>query len=192
MFKELLAKEFSPYGQLTTEQLRQLEVHYNLLLRWNERLNLTRITSVEDAVRFHYCESLYLARSLPPEALRVADVGSGAGFPGFPLAIFRPDCEVTLIESHQRKAVFLREASRGIANLRVMAARGEHVEEKFDVTVSRAVAPKEVLRLTSSENFSLLMGSSDTGELAGHYSLLPWGKDRVLFHVKRKSTLSST
>src|SRR5579872_2396860 len=109
MFKEFLAAEFLPYGELTAKQLNQLEAHYLSLGRWNGRLNLTRIVSVTESVQFHYCESLFLARSLPPGPLRIVDVGSGAGFPGIPAAILRPECEVTLIESHQRKSVFLRE-----------------------------------------------------------------------------------
>src|ERR1700676_5481105 len=120
-FKSLLELEFSPYGTLTDDQLILLEQHYQLLLRWNQKMNLTRITTLADAVRYHYCESLYLAQSLPQSALRIVDIGSGAGFPGIPVAIYRPDCEVHLVESHQRKAVFLGEATRGLPNTRALA-----------------------------------------------------------------------
>lgn len=192
MFKELLEKEFAPYGQLTALQLDQLEAHYSLLLKWNQRLNLTRITSLKEAVRFHYCESLYLGHLLPREPLRIVDIGSGAGFPGFPVAIFRPDCEVTLVESHQRKAVFLREASRGVPNIRVIAGRAEEVKDKFDIAISRAVAPSEVLSLSLAGQFSLLIGAGDAALLPNVSSPLPWGKDRVLFHVERQTEDSST
>ena len=111
MFRELLAREFAPYGSLTPEQIDLLEAHYNLLVQWNARLNLTRIDSVEEAVRLHYCESLFVGTRLPAGPLRIVDVGSGAGFPGIPIAILRPECTVTLVESHQRKGVFLREAT---------------------------------------------------------------------------------
>lgn len=184
MFKELLKKEFSPYGELTAHQLGQLEGHYDLLLKWNQRLNLTRISSLASAVRFHYCESLYLARSFPPETRRIVDVGSGAGFPGIPVAIFRPDCEVTLVESHQRKAVFLREVSRDVTNVHVIAGRAEEVLDRFDVTISRAVAPSEILALGLSQRVILLIGASDAAQMLGHSTPLPWGKDRVLFHVE--------
>lgn len=189
MFKELLEKEFSPYGHLISAQLEQLEAHYNLLLRWNQRLNLTRITSLEDAVRFHYCESLFLALSLPTKPLRIVDIGSGGGFPGIPVAIFRPDCELTLVESHQRKAVFLREASRNIANIRVIAARAEEVNEKFDLAISRAVSLSELVSLGLAGEFNLLVGASDAAQLTGSSTRLPWGKDRVLFHVKRQNQM---
>ena len=96
-FKSLLALEFSPYGALTPQQLALLEEHYRLLLRWNQKINLTRITSLQDAVRYHYCESLYLAERLPKGARRIVDIGSGAGFPGIPVAIYRPECLLSLI-----------------------------------------------------------------------------------------------
>ena len=183
-FRELLRREFAPYGELSEEQLARLEAHYQLLLRWNRRLNLTRIESVEEAVRLHYCESLFLARGLPEGRLRVADVGSGAGFPGFPVAVWRPECEVTLVESHVRKAVFLREASRGLENVRVFAGRAGDLGERFDWVVSRAVRVDEVLGLGLAERFGLLVGAEDAGRLGGGEKV-PWGKERyVVFHVK--------
>ena len=127
MFKELLAAEFGAYGSLSVTQLDQLQSHFATLTRWNERINLTRISELGDSVRFHYCESLFLARALPTGSKRIVDVGSGAGFPGIPVAVFRPDCSVTLVESHQRKAVFLREAVRELPNVRVVSKRAEEV-----------------------------------------------------------------
>ncbi len=174
-FKSLLELEFSPYGALTKEQLVLLEQHYQLLLRWNQKINLTRITGVMDAVRYHYCESLYLAQSLPKRALRIADIGSGAGFPGIPVAIYRPDCEVHLIESHQRKAVFLGEATRNLPNTRVVAARAEDLAQSYDWMISRAVRPNDVLKLKLAPNLAVL---GTEGEK------LPWGKSRALFHVE--------
>ncbi len=106
MFRELLVCEFAPYGSLTTDQIDALEAHYKLLTQWNARLNLTRIESVEDAVRVHYCESLFVGTKLPSGPLRIVDVGTGAGFPGIPIAILRPECTLTLVESHQRKSGF--------------------------------------------------------------------------------------
>src|SRR3954471_4938277 len=111
MFRDLLRSELSPYTQISDAQLDLLEGHYRILERWNQKINLTRIEKLEDVVRFHYCESLFLDQFLPSDALHVADVGSGPGFPGIPVAILRPDIQITLIESHQRKAAFLREAS---------------------------------------------------------------------------------
>lgn len=127
---------------LPPAQTAALEAHYELLLRWNKVLNLTRIEKREEALERHYLESLALAGRL--DRGRVADVGSGGGFPGLVVAIARPDLEVALIESHQRKAVFLREASRKLSNVRVMAKRAEEVDGPFDWLISRAVSYEDL------------------------------------------------
>ena len=171
-FKSLLALEFSLYGVLTQQQLTRLEEHYRLLLRWNRKINLTRITSLQDAVRYHYCESLYLATRLPPGPLRIVDIGSGAGLPGIPVAIYRPECTVDLVESHQRKAVFLREAARELKNVRVVAQRAESVTDSYDWTISRAVRPDDVLKLNLASHVAVLGAEGET---------LPWGEKRALF-----------
>ena len=171
-FKSLLELEFSPYGALTPEQLTLLEEHYRLLLRWNQKINLTRITGLRDAVRYHYCESLYLAKRLPAGPLRIVDIGSGAGFPGIPVAIYRPECSVDLVESHQRKAVFLREAARQLPNVRVLPQRAESVTDSYDWTISRAVRPDDVLKLKLAPHVALLGVEGEN---------LPWGESRALF-----------
>jgi 16S rRNA (guanine(527)-N(7))-methyltransferase RsmG len=125
---------------LTADQDAALEAHLELLMRWNKSLNLTAIRNREEAIERHYCEALFLGARLPAGTLRIVDVGSGAGFPGFPVAVLRPDCSVSLIESHQRKAVFLKEAARGVPNVRVLARRAEDVGETFDWVISRAVS----------------------------------------------------
>lgn len=171
-FKSLLASEFSPYGELSSKQLTLLEEHYQLLLRWNRKINLTRITSLQDAVRYHYCESLYLATRLPKGRLRIVDIGSGAGFPGIPVAIYRPECTVDLVESHQRKAVFLRETARKLTNVRVVPQRAETVTDSYDWTISRAVCPEDVLKLSLAPHVAVLGVDGES---------LPWGEKRALF-----------
>jgi 16S rRNA (guanine527-N7)-methyltransferase len=177
MFQELLAQEFRPYGALSPLQLEQLEAHFNLLLAWNKRLNLTRITKVGEAVQFHYCESLFLGQKLPPGPLRVADLGSGAGFPGIPIAILRSDLQVTLIESDQRKAVFLREATRSLPNVEVLAIRFEACPQRFEWMVARAVTGAEIIKSGLAPKFALLVSSSDAPE-GSEVTKLPWGTDR--------------
>jgi 16S rRNA (guanine527-N7)-methyltransferase len=172
---------------LTAEQEAALEAHLELLMRWNRTLNLTSIRNREDAIERHYCESLFLGARLPAGVLRIADVGSGAGFPGFPVAILRPECSVTLIESHQRKAVFLREASRRVANVRVVAKRGEGVAEAFDWVVSRAVSYADLSPVLKklAPNAALLSGVEGPPESLGFVwdrpVALPWGKQRFLW-----------
>lgn len=172
---------------LSPEQVACLEAHLDLLLRWNRALNLTAIRDRKEAIERHYCESLFLGSRLPPGQLTVADVGSGAGFPGFPVAVLRPDCQVTLIESHQRKAVFLREASRGFPNVRVVAKRAEDVEERFDWVISRAVSYMDLAPLLKNlaPNADLLTGGERPPEGMGYVwddpVALPWGKQRFLW-----------
>jgi 16S rRNA (guanine527-N7)-methyltransferase len=141
-----------------------LAAHYQLLRKWNQKLNLTRIEDVER----NYGEARVLADHLPAGPLRICDIGAGAGFPGFPVAVFRPDCQVTLIESHQRKAVFLKEASRGLANIRVLACRAEDVVEEFDWAISRAVSDADLApvlaRLAPS---AALLGGAEEPKIPG-------------------------
>ena len=187
MFAELLRREFDLPG----DQVAKLEAHYNLMCRWNRVLNLTSIYKVEEAVERHYWESLFLACHLPPENLRLVDVGSGAGFPGYPVAVVRPDCEITLVESHQRKAAFLKEASRDLSNVRVLSQRVEAVQGPFDRALSRAVSYEDL-----KGSLKLLAPAADllTGAEGPPVSLgfsweppirLPWGKQRFLRHGVR-------
>src|SRR6266853_1771414 len=148
-FADLLKQELQGRVDLSDSQIAQLHEHYELLQRWNRKINLTSIPSGAEAVIRHYCESLFFGANLPiTEKATIADLGSGAGFPGVPVAILRPEWTVALIESHQRKAVFLREASRGLGNVVVLANRAGDVEGSFDWLVSRAVDAKDVLENT--------------------------------------------
>jgi 16S rRNA (guanine527-N7)-methyltransferase len=183
-FRELLAAEFAPYSTLTDRQLDQLEAHWELLQRWNRRINLTRVSGIEEAVPLHYCESLFLATMLPPGPLKIADAGSGAGFPGIPVAVFREECTVTLIESHARKSVFLREAARGLANVRVIVGRAEKCPGPFDWVVSRAVKGDDVLKLNAKNGIALLLGTEDARKLGGGVKV-PWGENRRVLIVSR-------
>jgi 16S rRNA (guanine527-N7)-methyltransferase len=183
---EALESRLNGLVSLNASQMAGLESHYELLLRWNRSLNLTRITSVEEAAERHYCEAIFLAAHLPSDSARIADIGSGAGFPGIPVAILRPDCQVFLIEAHQRKAVFLREASRGMTNVKVLARRAEDVEDEFDRAISRAVSYADLWgglkKLARSAD--LLTGAEEPPETLGfRWSpgiRLPWGESRYL------------
>ena len=171
-FPELL-RQHSPI-LLSGEEIDKLNNHYQLLLRWNAVMNLTAIRDTEEIVLRHYCESLFLAQYLPNGPLTVADIGSGPGFPGFPVAVVRPQYAVTLIESHQRKAVFLKEASRRLPNLSVLSKRAEDVNGHFDWVISRAVRIEDVFRSQLSSNYAVLVGAEEEG------IPLPWGKNRRL------------
>ncbi len=193
MFAELLRSRLAGITALTDHQVSALLAHYELLVRWNRKLNLTTVTEIGEAIERHYCESLFLAAHLPERSLRIADIGSGAGFPGFPVAVARPDCEVTLIDSHRRKSVFLREASRSHSNIRVLAARGEDVNEEFDFAVSRAVSYGDLAKSLKAlgAEAALLTGAEGPPESLGFDWQppipLPWGHHRFLRLVSRET-----
>ena len=184
MFPDLLRERLAGIVELSPEQVAALQRHYELMMRWNQTLNLTTITDLAAVVERHYCESVFLGSLLPAGSWKVADVGSGPGFPGLPIAILRPDCTVTLIESHQRKAVFLKEASRGIKNIRVLAKRAEDVAEEFDWVVSRAVSYKDLTRsLGRLGRFAALLTGNEAPPEEMGFSWreampLPWGDQR--------------
>ena len=186
MFRELLRQKLNGILNLSEEQIEALKSHYELLLQWNRRLNLTSIESLEDAIERHYCESLFLVAHLPSVPMRIADIGSGAGFPGIPIGIARPDCSVTLIEAHVRKSVFLREATRRLPNFRVLAKRAEAVGELFDCAVSRAVSYEDLIPILKkiTRRADLLTGAEDPPEELGFdwqpALPMPWGRQRYL------------
>jgi 16S rRNA (guanine527-N7)-methyltransferase len=186
VFRELLARKLAGVAELSDAQLAALEAHYELLVRWNRKLNLTAITDTQGATERHYCESIFLAVHLPEGNLRIADVGSGAGFPGIPVAVVRPDCEVVLIESHRRKAVFLCEATRELSRVRVIAMRAEEVKEQFDRVVSRAVSYDDLAEALKffAPAADLLTGAEEPPEFLGFRwgepLRLPWGIKRFL------------
>jgi 16S rRNA (guanine(527)-N(7))-methyltransferase RsmG len=186
VFDEALARCTAGIVDLSPAQVVLLRSHFELLVRWNESLNLTRVTSVEAAVERHYAESLFLAKHMPPVQLRIVDIGSGPGFPGYPVAVLRPDCSVTLVESHQRKAVFLKEAARLLPNVQVLAQRAESVSEKFDLVISRAVSYEDLvnaLRKLSSSAALLTGVEVPPSKLRFDWEEpipLPWGKQRFL------------
>jgi 16S rRNA (guanine527-N7)-methyltransferase len=135
-----------------------LDRYLALLTTWNRRINLTGVRDPDEIRRKHFDDSLAVVGHLPAEAGRLVDVGSGAGFPGAVLALARPDLEVTLVESNQKKAAFLRALVRelSLANVLVEAERIEALRERegfqpFDVAISRATfAVPEWLELGSS------------------------------------------
>jgi len=91
----------------TDEQVLQIQQYIKILLTWNEKVNLTAIRDPLEILYRHFCESMYAAEAIPLKSGRLADVGSGGGFPGLPLKIIRPDLQVFLVESNIKKVTFL-------------------------------------------------------------------------------------
>lgn len=147
--KPALEAVISSFGldALTEQQLDQCSLHYELLCRWNARVNLTRIIAPLEVARFHYAESIFGARFIE-EVRTVLDIGSGAGFPAIPLAIMRPDLEVTALEANQKKSLFLKEVKDelGLANLGIVTARLEEFDwTAYQLLTSRALEKAETV-----------------------------------------------
>ena len=132
--------------QLTADDLQvsQIQQYMRSLLTWNEKINLTAIRDPLEILYRHFCESMFAAVAVPIDRGRLADVGSGGGFPGLPLKIIRPEIELFLVESNVKKATFLAEVTRdiGLSNARVLVSRYEELGEELtplDAVCSRAV-----------------------------------------------------
>ena len=148
---------------LSSAQLETISIYIDILLRWNARVNLTAVRDPEEIVTRHFGESLFAARRLFPAPVadnqppvnyqrqttsnRVIDVGSGAGFPGIPIKIWEPQVHLTLIESTQKKATFLKEVARAITltNIDVVSTRAEDFFGQADIVILRAVERFEAI-----------------------------------------------
>ena len=155
-FEEILAARAAEAGiPLTAEQIGQFSVYHEMLLDWNTRMNLTALTAPEDVAVKHIIDSLtaYDA-ALFDGARTLIDVGTGAGLPGIPLAVYAPHLTVTLLDSLNKRVRFLTEvtAAMGLPNVRCIHARAEEAARTaehraaYEIVVSRAVARLPVLR----------------------------------------------
>ena len=138
---------------VSDKQFNQLCLYIDLLEKWNVAYNLTALKDERQMVHHHLLDSLSLTPFVPDTAKTVLDVGSGGGTPGIPLAIYRPDLAVTLVDSNSKKTAFLRQAviELGLNNVQVITERVENIKEiQFDTIVSRAFAELgDFVRLSS-------------------------------------------
>jgi len=126
------------------EQVLQIQQYIRILMTWNEKINLTAIRDPREILYRHFCESMYAAETIPMENGRLADIGSGAGFPGLALKIARPGLQVFLVECNIKKVTFLAEVIRelGLSGAQVLARRYEELGEEvapLDYVCSRAL-----------------------------------------------------
>lgn len=181
---ELLAPFIGP-APVSDAQLEAIQTYLDLLLRWNAKLNLTAIRDPEEIVIRHFGESLFAARQLfPADGSRetVIDIGSGAGFPGLPLKLWSPSLNLTLIESNQRKATFLRELVRALNlnSVSVLAERAESISLEADLVTFRAVERFErILPIAFSlvkprGRLAILVGNEQIGLAQSTLSSVDW------------------
>jgi 16S rRNA (guanine527-N7)-methyltransferase len=152
--KELVAGARGLGIEIGPVQQRQFQDYADLLLEWNRRMNLVRVRGREELMRAHMLDSLWCSSAIDLRGnLRMLDIGSGAGFPGIPLRICFPELKLFLLESQQKRSLFLAEAIRrlGLDNSMVLTGRAEELarketyRESFACVVARAVAPMTVL-----------------------------------------------
>ena len=183
---------------LSSAQLRDISTYIDILLRWNARINLTAVREPEAIVTRHFGESLFAARHLfpPPSSVpsvssvvkafdSVADVGSGAGFPGLPIKLWAPHLSLTLIESNHKKVAFLREVTRAL-RLTDVNIQNERAEElpgsRYDVVTLRAVERFETVLLTAAAlvapagRLALLIGASQRAQAQAGLPQFLWSE----------------
>lgn len=189
----LTAADLTP---LDDETASQFESYLSLFIRWNERLNLSAIRNEESILSRHFIESIAVARELPQGITSLLDFGSGAGLPGIPIALCRPEIAVTLAESQGKKAAFLQEAVRVLGlTAKVYAHRAETLQQTFDCVILRAVdkmpravsaavplvAPAGWLTLmTTGGEIAQLQKAAGTEISWGQPVKLAFGDDRIL------------
>lgn len=133
--------------ELSKKQIEQFYTYMNLLLEWNEKINLTAITEPEEVILKHFVDSLTISAYIK-KGSKLVDMGTGAGFPGIPLKILRDDIEITLVDSLNKRINFLNEVIKELElrEISTVHARAEEFgqnkkyREKFDIATSRAVA----------------------------------------------------
>jgi 16S rRNA (guanine527-N7)-methyltransferase len=193
-------------ARLDEETDGRFESYRSLFFRWRRRLNLSGIRDDEEEhiLSRHVVECIAVARALPPAIMTLLDFGSGAGLPGIPIALCRPELTVTLAESQGKKAAFLQEAVRVLGiKAKVHGGRAEALRETFDCVILRAVdkMPKAVAhatRLVAPEGWLALMTTdADIAQLrtaAGTQIMwveplkLPVGNHRILALGRRISS----
>jgi 16S rRNA (guanine527-N7)-methyltransferase len=187
---------------VSEEQVLKIQQYMKILQTWNEKLNLTAIRDPLDMLYRHFCESMYAGVSVPVERGRLADVGSGAGFPGLPLKILRPDLQVFLVESNIKKATFLAEVIRELelTDARVLVNRYEELGEEvapLDFVCSRAVGEFGAFlewagsKRVAARQVILWIGGRDLDELR-RIKTWKWREPLIVPHSMRRLLLVGT
>ena len=146
-FDKMLEKSALIDIQFTVEQLEKFYKYMQMLIEWNEKMNLTAITDPDDIILKHFIDSLTILKEIPRGA-KVVDVGTGAGFPGIPISIMNETIKITLVDSLNKRLIFLQEVIKELKlqNVEIIHARAEEFgqdkkyRESFEVATSRAVA----------------------------------------------------
>jgi 16S rRNA (guanine527-N7)-methyltransferase len=178
MTDQQITRALSTFGiSLSKDQISLVREYVLLLLRWNQSISLTTVTDPDEIISRHFGESMFAAKLRPVENCRLADVGTGAGFPGLPLKILSPTLQLALIESNKKKSAFLSEVVRtlGLKGVEVIPERFEQIRPetfKVDLVSARALGEfKEILRwsglaLKPGGHVMLWLGAEDATRVA--------------------------
>lgn len=149
MNREQFIEELSKLSiKIDEEKLNKLDKFYDLLIEWNKKINLTRITGKEEVYLKHFYDSLTISKVINLEEVEtLCDIGTGAGFPGVVLKIMYPNLKITLVDALQKRVNYLNEIIKelNLQDIEAIHVRGEDLKEKYDVVTSRAVANIEKL-----------------------------------------------
>src|SRR5271156_2579310 len=197
--KSLIEDTLRPYGvAIESSTADRIRTYISLLLKWNNTISLTTVVDPVEILKFHFGESIFAASIVNFGESRLADVGSGAGFPGLPLAVIVPSLTVTLIESNTRKCAFLSEVVRELQLSNAIVFRGRMEEfppapEPFDFIAARALGQFDDLLAWSKENIALSgkvvlwLGEADSREVLQNHdwiweqpTLIPGSERRYL------------
>ena len=192
--------EYSVVADSESPLVQGIQSYVGLLLQWNRSISLTAVTDPEEIVRFHFGESLFAASCVPIAGGRLADVGTGAGFPGLPLKMLIPSLDLTLIESNAKKATFLAEVVRrlGLDGVHIFRGRMDEFKggpdltsSRFDVITARAFGQFEHLlawsrpHLSDSGKIALWLGQEDVA-LISQKSGWGWAEPAQIPGSKRR------
>jgi 16S rRNA (guanine527-N7)-methyltransferase len=195
---------------LSPTQLQHISTYIDILLRWNARINLTAIRDPEEIVTRHFGESLLAARYLfpgsssvtpvSPVVKAVADVGSGAGFPGLPIKLWAPQISLTLIESNHKKVAFLREVTRALTltDVNIQNTRAETITDTFDVVTLRAVErfdqilPTAAALVAPSGRLALLISAAQRDEAIAILPEYAWSAPSPIPHSRSRILIVGT
>jgi 16S rRNA (guanine527-N7)-methyltransferase len=177
-----ISRALSVFGiSISNEQIDMIREYVLLLLKWNQSISLTTVTDPDEIISRHFGESMFAAKLIPVENCRLADVGTGAGFPGLPLKLLSPTLKLLLIESNKKKHAFLSEVVRrlDLKGVEVIPDRFEQIRPenfKIDLISARALGEfKELLRWSAQAlkvggNIMLWVGAEDATRLSANSS----------------------
>ena len=195
-FRALVATRLLGLWEVDDDALSKLARHHELFDRWNMRMDQSAVRDTGEAVERHYCESIFAAAYIqrvhvPRGTKLIADIGSGAGFPGSVIAAILPHVTVHLVEQNLDRALFLRDSTRGWPNVKVRSSRATNIPDQFDLLISRSMPGREMLsfmpKMAQEAVFMTTQAEAETLEdqdfTFSEPTPIPWAPTRVLVSV---------